>query len=343
MLYNAELYKWVDQLINEGPERYTDEYRKLAESSQTDDQEKCFLIASRLRKRGHTSDAYLASKLLSKVHPSLKSFNIYLISAYDLTYKGNKETYELYDVLQEAWNFYISLPYEPNITATLLKCCNYLIQDNYTDLVETFNQIYEKCPPDERSKNSFIVAQHFKRLVADGKEQQVLTEFRKLSPQLQSTRTLLDIVNRLVPKHDILSKHFSYSQKAPRSRKITIISTDAELLQLKDILDSFTVETAEVEINSPSLIEDLNQSTYKSGKAVITVPAHMSDDNYLLSEAWAFVLGYCIHKFGKGNTILLVHENNRVQEGSILKEYTSSVYKDQIDLIKFLASFGVIS
>lgn len=51
------------------------------------EQEQQFLEAVRLRKEGCTKDAFEVGKVLVQNHPSLKSYNIYLASAYDLLTK----------------------------------------------------------------------------------------------------------------------------------------------------------------------------------------------------------------------------------------------------------------
>lgn len=335
---NLELFKWIDQTIDNGSDSYTAEYRRLAESSSEADHEKCFLLSSRLRKRGFTSDAYSASELLTSLHPSLKSYNIYLISAYDLTYKGNLSTSDLYKVFQETWDFYQPLSYEPNITSTLLKCCNYLIQNGLSTLSDLFYAIYEKCPIDQRNQNSFIIAQYFKRLIAEEKEQQVFSEFNKLPLNLQANRTLSDIVNRCTANAQRI-KPTSQST----SKKLTIISTEKELTDLTDILNSFSLELTQVNITSNSLAEDLNQNTYKSGKALVVIPENTTDIDCLLLQRYAFALGYCIHKFGKGNTILFLNKNLQIEENSILKLYNPISFESQVDFIKQLGIHGLIS
>lgn len=347
---NTDLLRQINEIIDAGADTYRPEYEKLAKSSNPEDQEKCFLIASRLRKRGYTSQAFLASELLSNSFPSLKSYNIYLISAYDLTYKGDKNVANLYKVFQDTWDFYQKNSFEPNITATLLKCCNYLIlhvddivsknetETKIKELSDTFDQIYNKCPDDEKNKNSFIIAQCFRRLIAEGKKEQVLVEFEQLSPELQKNRTLCNIVNHI--DADYKKKANFNSSLEKELKKWTVISIKEELTKLTEVLESFSIIVSQVEIQSESLAEDLNQSTYKSEKAIIIIPKGANDINM---ERWAFALGYCIHKFGKGNTVVLVDQMVKINDNSILNLYNPTAFKDQLELVKQLGSFGLIS
>lgn len=342
----TDLLKQVNGIIEAGIETYKPEYERLAKSENPDDREKCFLIASRLRKKGYTAQAFLASELLSTLYPSLKSYNIYLISAYDLTYKGEKKVEELSEVFQKAWAFYQKESFEPNITATLLKCCNYLIQNaakgerknELEELLDTFSKIYNKCPDEEKNKNSFIIAQHFRRLIADGQKEQALSEFNQLLPELQNNRTLCNIIN-YVDLEDKKKIHFN-STLAKESKKWTLVSVKGELAELKEMLESFSIIVSQVEIQSENLAENLNQSTYRAEKAIIIVPKSSDSSNM---ERWAFALGYCIHKFGKSNTIVFIDRDVKINDGSILNFYKPTAFKDQWDLIKQLGSFGFIS
>lgn len=343
---NTDLWKQVNDIIDAGIETYRPEYERLARSSDPEDQEKCFLIASRLRKKGYTSQAFLASGLLSHSFPSLKSYNIYLISAYDLTYKGEKEMEGLLQVFQETWNFYQHEPFEPNITATLLKCCNYLIQnaaengdDNTAqELRDSFSDIYSKCPEEERNQNSFIIAQHFRRLIANGQKEQVLLEYKQLSLELQNNHTLCKIINQL----DSESRKKVRLQTSPARdiKKWTVISEQEALAELKEVLESFSIHVSQVDIQSEKLAEDMNQSTYQAEKAILIIPKG-ADGVHM--ERWAFALGYCIHKFGKGNTIVLVDQDVRIDSSSILNAYHPTVFKDRWDLMKQFGAFGLIS
>ena len=343
---NTDLWSQVNEIIDAGIETYRPEYERLAKSSDPEDQEKCFLIASRLRKRGYTAQAFLASGLLSHFFPSLKSYNIYLISAYDLTYKGEKEVAELWRVFQETWDFYQNESFEPNLTATLLKCCNYLIQnaaENGADntakaLSDTFASIYNKCPDEEKSQNSFIIAQRFRRLIADGQKEQVVLEYKQLSSELQSNRTLCKIINHLDAESGKKSR--SHASLARESKKWTVISVQEELTELTEVLESFSILVSQVEIRSERLAEDLNQSTYQSEKAILIIPKG-ADGIHM--ERWAFALGYCIHKFGTGNTFVLVDQDIKIDSGSILNVYHPTVFKDRWDLMKQFGTFGLIS
>ena len=133
--------------------------------------------------------------------------------------------------------------------------------------------------------------------------------------------------------------HFN-STLAKESKKWTLVSVKGELAELKEVLESFSIIVSQVEIQSENLAENLNQSTYRAEKAIIIVPKSSDSSNM---ERWAFALGYCIHKFGKSNTIVFIDRDVKINDGSILNFYKPTAFKDQWDLIKQLGSFGFIS
>lgn len=335
------LYEKIESLIGLDSSAYKEECYKLADSQREDDQELCFLVAAKLRKIGSVVDSYDISKYLSQKNPSLKSYNIYLISTYDLTRKGVKETQELYDILMTSWKFYKEFPYEPNITATILKCCNYLIQNKYSDVKTVFDEVYEKCPEEERKSNSFIIAQYFKRLIAEDKEQYVIELFNQLKPQLQTNKTLSDIVKRCNPQWKPLLSSRQSELSSKISKKLTLISNRECLAIMENLLRSFSLGLSSIDLDAEKLIDELNQNTYGTNKALIIIP-EPSAENEILTDKWAFIYGYCVHKFGKNNTILMVNKHQPLQD-SVLSQSEPIVFDDEMDIIRNLGELRIIS
>ena len=341
-LYNSDLYKEINQVV-EGTSEYIREYYvPLADSANVEENNKCFALAVQLRKAGKKSLSYEVSKYLTEKHASLKSYNIYLASTYDLTITKDIEIDVLKVVFDAAWKFYAKEEFEPNITATLLKCCNYLIELHKASEAE-FEEIYNKCPENERLNNSFIVTQYFKRLIAKKQFQQVIDIYMSLPPKLKNNKTLIQLRKSCENGNAFLDSRNVSGNASKRSNKITIISRSEYIESIAKILDNFSIDTNVVNINSIDIIESLNQNTYKSTIAILVIPKESTESDLI---KWTFVLGYCVHKFSKNNMILFVEGENKVETKSfsaILKMFEKFDYTSELNFVKKLGNLGIIS
>lgn len=341
-LYDPDLYKEIDQVVGNTSEYIREYYVPLADSANVEDNNKCFALAVQLRKAGKKSLSYEVSKYLTEKHASLKSYNIYLASTYDLAITKAIEIDVLKIVFDAAWKFYAEEKFEPNITATLLKCCNYLIEFNEASETE-FEEIYNKCPESERLNNSFIVTQYFKRLIAKKKYQQVIDIYMTLPLKLKNNKTLMRLRKSCENGNAFLDSRNVSANTNKRSNKITIISRSEYIESIAKILNNFSIDTNVVDINSIDIIESLNQSTYKSTIAILVIPKESTECDQI---RWTFVLGYCVHKFSKNNMILFVEGGNKVETKFfpvILKMFEKFDYTSELDFVTKLGSLGIIS
>lgn len=306
------------------------------------DPEKKLQEAINLRKKGNPKDAFKICAELSKENPSLKSYNIYLASAYDLLLKNNLNIDDFATIYKSVLEFYKNMNFERNISATLLKCSNYLIERGMSES-EIFYEIYQKCPEEERKGNSFIMTQYFKRLISDGKEQQARDIFNNLPQRLKSNRALSSLFNvKSSPKND------SHSDSNPklnnRSTYVTIISNETSLQMMQDLLCDFSLVLKPIDIACGDLVSELNQKTFRASKTILLIPSPepLSDESL---DTWMFIMGYCIHKFGKGNIVMMCEDSLNITNMifQVLARFVDGhTYKNELDIIKILGRRGVI-
>lgn len=342
--YNSDLYREISQVMEYDPDQLREYYRVLADNTSTEANDRCFFLAVQLRKAGKKDVAYEVSKYLTESHASLKSYNIYLASTYDLTVAKKLDIYVLKDVFDSAWKFYADKEFEPNITATLLKCCNYLIDSNLVDKTE-FDRIYGKCPESEKYKNSFIITQYFKRLIAEGNRQQVINIFATLSPKLKGNKTLLQLKKSCESGRPFIEGGNTSGNTFKRTNRITVISDSEYIQSITKILSSFSIDMNVVDINSADIIETLNQNTYKATIAIIVMHPKQEDSDCDLTN-WAFILGYCVHKFSKNNMLLFAENSIKFETtplASTLKMFDVIDYTTELDFITKLGNRGIIS
>lgn len=307
------------------------------------EQEEQFAVAVRMRRAGKIKEAFESSEALSHTTPSLKSYNIYLASAYDLVNKGKLEKDDLKKIFNEALDFYMPYPFEQNIAATLLKCCNFLIDQNMADR-QVFDKIYDKGSSEQNENNSYIITQLFKRLITDGEDEKVLDIYERLSIDLQSNPVLRKVLKTSKIINGSLESHSS-SKANKKKTCVTIISDSDHLRFMKELLGDFSMILKSIDIKSEDLVSEMNRGTYQSSKAILILPTtSVLEDDYL--QSWMFIMGYCIHKFGKNNIILLCE--------SIVPEFDSNcetlskfvevnTYENELEIIKILGRCKVIS
>lgn len=339
MANNSKLYEKMWAIINGPRENAPTEWETLAKSNNLDDNETCFLLAIQLRKHGRKKEAYEASKELSKYNPSVKSYNIYLASAYDLTTKKEVSNEELNTVFTAALDFYFKAGYEVNLAATLLKCCNYLISESLSDN-DTFKSIYSTVPAEDKNKNSFIISQYYKRLVADGLIETVLEHYKQLLPALKENRAIVNIVK---PIQKALENERDYivTNNVAATRKITIISDQENAQKYSAMLENFSLVATTVDIFSDNIIENLNKATHKSTIAIVIVTDKIKK-YFQFQDIFPFVLGFCAHKFGRNNVKVFQHGSVMELESSILKNFEILLFDEDICFLTLLGKLKLI-
>ena len=307
------------------------------------EQEQQFLEAVRLRKEGCTKDAFEVGKVLVQNHPSLKSYNIYLASAYDLLTKSELKVAEFKKIFDAAFEFYKQTSYELNLAATLLKCCNYLIDRGIAENA-LFDDIYNKGTAEENESNSYIMVQYFKRLVTDRKEQQVRVVFERLPYSVKTNHALLNVLKGLKTLKIFADPNGDVKIDNDKLTRITVVSDIDHLKCMQELLCDFSLILRPIDIASDDLVSELNRNTYKAPKAIFVVPNFDSISEEDLS-LWTFAMGYCIHKFGKNNIITLC-ENNVSDSNPpfrILSRFIEThTYNSEMDIIKILGRRGVL-
>lgn len=166
---DRKTHKEVFNVLNLSPDERTKQYQQWLESATEEGYLKCFYFVIQLRKKRFNQEAFNISKALTEKNPSLQSFNMYLISAADLNNKGELGLSELKSIFEQAWAFSREKEYEPNIVATMLKCCNRLIEHGLST-PDLFDEIYSHWDEATAQNNSFILTQYYTRLLADEKK-----------------------------------------------------------------------------------------------------------------------------------------------------------------------------
>ena len=339
MANNSKLYEKMWAIVNGPRENVPAEWETLARSNNLDDNETCFLLAIQLRKIGRKEEAYQASKALSTYNPNLKSYNIYLASAYDLTTKKELSNEELNAVFTAALNFYFKAGYEVNLAATLLKCCNYLISEGLSDNT-VFESIYGTIPEEDRNNNSFIISQYFKRLIAENLANKALEHYRQLSPELKENRAIAKIIKTIQkePERDSIN---TKSSEMEETRKITIISDEENIKKYSAILENFSLDVTTVNIFSDEIIDNLNKAIHKSTMAFMIVTDNMKGHSQF-QDFFSFTLGFCTHKFARSNVKVFLYHSNTELDFTVLKNFEVFHFDDDLSFLTLLGRLKLI-
>lgn len=335
---NKEMQKDVFRVLNMSSDERTKQYQQWLEDATEDSYLKCFYLATHLRKKRWSQDAYDVSRALTQKNPSLKSYNMYLISASDLTDKDELDLSELEVVFEQAWVFSKDKAYDPNITATMLKCCNKLIEHNLSTPAK-FYTILSNWDEAGKQNNSFILMQYYIRLLSDGKKDDVIRSYDQLPAEIQANQSLIKIYKEC-------STHSTPNiVETKLEQKATVISSPDILASLAKTLISFSIQTGGIGISSADLsetIEKLNQGTYKASFSIVVIPKDADKDSCI----WSFVLGYCVHKFGKNNVLLFAEDVNHMESltlSTYLTHFKAQAYTHEVDVIKYLGEKKIIA
>lgn len=339
MANNSKLYEKMWAIVNGPRENAPTEWEALAKSDNLDDNETCFLLAIQLRKLGRKEEAYKASKALSTYNPNLKSYNIYLASAYDLTIKKELSNEELNAVFTAALDYYFKAAYEVNLAATLLKCCNYLISEGLSDNT-IFESIYRTIPEEDRNNNSFIISQYFKRLIAENLENEALEHYQHLLPELKGNKAILNII-KAIQREPVEVADSPKASCAEINRKITIISDEKNARKYSDLLKNFSLTAAAVDLFSDNIIENLNKATHKSTTAILIVTQEV-ERNLQFQNVFPFALGFCTHKFGRNGVKVFEHENAEIKGLNILNNFEVFHFTADVDFLTLLGQLKLI-
>lgn len=144
--------------------------------------QKCFDFIGALRQKEKFSVAVHLSQYLFDRVPSARNLNALMIS---INNEGDidKQVSMLRQIEELLHKCNIS--YERNIFGTWLKTTNNLIDIGKVDR-QLFFDIYDKCPEEEKTINSYIIAQYYVRLNADGRYDEVISHYRSVAPGVQN-------------------------------------------------------------------------------------------------------------------------------------------------------------
>lgn len=299
---------------------------------------RCFQLAVQLRKKRLSKDAYNVSKALTEKKPSLKSFNMYLITAYDLCISQEISLNELKDIFDITWGFSKDKEFEPNIVATLLKCCNRLIEASLLPAAQ-FDQIYSNWDEVAEQSNSFILAQYYLFKISQGEQAQVVQSYECLPQELKSNITLTKIYKQCTQSTASNSLDLP-SQKI--LKKATIISNQEIVDTLVETLSYFNIHAVGISVSASDIANKLNKETFKSSFAAIVIPVDFSNNIC----AWSFILGYCVHKFGRNGCLIFAQDVDALKEtplSSCLTEFSVQKYLSDMDVIKLLGEKSILS
>lgn len=333
-----KIYKEITRVANLGQTERTIQYKAWLESGSEIDYWKCFQLAVHLRKKRLSKDAYDVSKALTEKSPSLKSFNMYLITAYDLCISQEISQNDLKDIFDATWNFSKDKEFEPNIVATLLKCCNKLIEAALLPAAQ-FDQIYSNWSETSEQSNSFILAQYYMFKISQGEQDQVVQSYERLSQELKSNITLTKIYKQCTQSPTSNSLDL-LDQKI--LKKATIISAEEIVDTLVETLSYFNIHAVGISVSASDIANKLNKETFKSSFAVIVIPVDFSNNIC----AWSFILGYCVHKFGKNGCLIFAQNVDALKETplfSCLTEFNVQKYLSDMDVIKLLGEKSILS
>lgn len=332
---DKKIYQEVYSAIKKDKGERTEQYQTWLDSETAEGYLKCFHLAVQLRKRRLSQDAYEVSKALSTKNPSLQSFNMYLITAYDLNSLDQLTSEELKDIFDVAWDFSKGKEFEPNIIATMLKCCNRLV-DLKVLASSQFDDIYSNWAETSTTENSFILAQYYLHLLSEGKNEEVALSFEQLSPELKTNQTLIKLYR------ESTASVIPDTIEPKAAQKATVISSPTIITQLATTLMYFSIQTGGIGVPSPNIIEKLNQGTYRSSLAIIIIPKDASDDVCM----WSFVLGYCVHKFGKNNILLFAEDIDNLCKSPLsayLTQFNAQGFQHEMDVVKYLGEKKILS
>lgn len=339
MANNSKLYEKMWAIINGPRENAPVEWHALATSNNQDDNETCFLLTVQLRKHGRKKESFEASKELSAHNPSVKSYNIYLASAYDLTSNDELSIDELKKIFMMARTFYLENGYEVNLAATLLKCCNYLISKGLSNN-EEFESIYSIIPDEDRTQNTFIISQYYRKLISDGLTEKVLEHYRQLLPELKENRSISNIVKKIQRPAEN-GTNITKAPKAEMTRKITIISDQETAQKYSTLLANFSLVVTYVDIYSDDIIDNLNKAIHKSATAIIIVTKETVNQSQFC-DVFPFVLGFCAHKFGRSEVKVFQDERVTELKHNILKNFEINCFNNDTEFLTLLGRLKLI-
>lgn len=137
----------------------------------------CFDFIGALRDKKKLSVAVNLSQYLFEKVPSARNLNAWMISIND---EGDiDKQVEMLKQLDNKLKL-CKTDFERNIFATWLKTINYLIDIGKIDR-SVFFDVYNKCPDDEKSANTYIIAQYYVRLNADGRYREVISHYNTIA------------------------------------------------------------------------------------------------------------------------------------------------------------------
>ncbi len=142
-------------------------------SNNINDLQRCFDYIVALRdKQKFTVASTLSGYLFEKV-PSARHLNAWMISISD---EGDiSKQVALLEQMEDKLSL-CNITYERNVFCTWLKSLNFLIDIGKADR-QTFFNVFDRCPEEEKQTNTYLIAQYYVRLNADGKFNEVIDHY----------------------------------------------------------------------------------------------------------------------------------------------------------------------
>ena len=144
--------------------------------------QKCFDFIGALRHKEKFSVAVELSQYLFDRIPSARNLNALMIS---INNEGDID--KQVSVLHEMDNLLkkCNVEYDCNVFGTWLKTINNLIDIGKIER-DFFFDVYNRCPENEKTSNSYIIAQYYVRLNADGRYEEVINHYRSVAQGTQN-------------------------------------------------------------------------------------------------------------------------------------------------------------
>ena len=208
------------------------------------------------------------------------------------------------------------------------------------DINETPSIFDIQAKEEEKQKNSFIITQYYRRLIAENSSDKVLEYYDQLQPEMKENKAILNVVKPLRASEHIESNYIkTYNTEA--NKKITVISDKESAESYASILENFSVSATAVDLFSNEIVENLNKATHKSTTALVIITNNTKIDSKY-KESLSFVLGFCAHKFGRNGVKVLQHKDVPELQLSVLSNFEILNFQDDLDFLTLLGQLRLI-
>lgn len=274
----------------------------------------CFDLITALRDKQKSSVAVELSRYLFEKVPSARNLNAWMVSVIDEGYIDKQ--IDMLNQIEDKLKI-CNVEFDRNIFATWLKTINYLIDIGKIDKSEFF-EVYNKCPDEEKYSNTYIIAQHYVRLNADGRYKEVIAHYNTLPHGVKNNffvkryyENALELSGGPRPIENENKKDnkglfivFGRNIKQYDIVKQLLETSDAHILSLKEIGTE----------GSKTITEQIDGHIHEASHAIVLLSA--DDIGYLASDAPVaeanrarenviFEYGYVVGALGRDNVVSL--------------------------------------